>query len=79
MTYTETASAIVHSSAREWTSAEIFPGMCNVNIFAKISQVADDAMQKYARETLSLTTRPHHKEDALCYNNGHKNALRWQQ
>jgi len=47
--------------------------------FAKISQVADDAMQKYARETLSLTTRPHHKEDALCYNNGHKNALRWQQ
>jgi len=45
-----------------WASAEIFTGGQRQH-FAKLSQVADDAMQMYVRETLFLyyTTTPKRK------------------
>jgi len=41
-------------------------------LFANPCQIADNAMEMSVHDTLTLSTRLHHKENAPCYNNSHK-------
>jgi len=62
--------------AEHWR-AQIVPGGAQCRYSAYHFQVADDVMQMDIQKTLYPFYI--HKENAPCFGNNYKNALRWQQ